>query len=682
MRFCYSCMQEIADNRGDICPHCGEKLDIGYNADTCLRPGTILQNKFIVGKLLGAGGFGNTYIGWNKLLRCKVAIKEYFPKQFSGRERNSGTVTVSADAGRQQRFRIGLHHFMEEARSIANLQDVKGVVQVYGFFEEYGTGYIVMEYLEGMDVKHILKLRGNRAEYDWSRRVILTVLYTLSEVHERGVIHRDIAPDNIFVTNEGVIKLIDFGAAKFSARKSDESTEIVLKEGYAPIEQYSRTAPQGPYTDLYAVAALFYRMLTGAKPQAANERIQNDRLLSLHEVGMEIPQKAEDAIMKCLSVQPQNRLQNAADFMEALDGSSFVPVYEPEWILPHIEEGENTVFDKLRKKIGAMAAWQKAAVLVGTLAVVVGISAAGASAVTNVLNKNRGFNTGSNVEKIAAFQRGKTTWESYRENIKKAGCTSKITYVYDKNSKSETVEDTVPRPGELLPDNNIIKVTIKSPKKVTIGEMQQKSRSQIEEKLKECGISSGVRFEYDYNNAKPEACFRQSKKGDISSSDISKLTFYISWGSKADYMLKIPNLAGKTPSEAQRLIDGLNEKFDCRIKVKTGREQISQSVGKGKIISQTPVAGKEFNSNSKDSKIAAKEKVPQKVEVTVSLGKPTPKPTAKPTPKPAAPKEENKKTQSKPQTNSKSSSGSKSKKKKSSGSNYSFEADDDYATLN
>ena len=153
MRFCYSCMRQIADNTKDICPYCKEKLNIEYNADMCLKPGTVLQGKFIVGKLLGSGGFGNTYIGWNNLLQCKVAIKEYFPKQLSGRERTTGTVSVISESVRHERFKIGLRHFLEEARSIANLQDVKGVVQVYSFFEENNTGYIVMEFLEGMDVK-------------------------------------------------------------------------------------------------------------------------------------------------------------------------------------------------------------------------------------------------------------------------------------------------------------------------------------------------------------------------------------------------------------------------------------------------------------------------------------------------------------------------------------------------
>lgn len=665
MRFCYSCMRQIADNTKDICPYCKEKLNIEYNADMCLKPGTVLQGKFIVGKLLGSGGFGNTYIGWNNLLQCKVAIKEYFPKQLSGRERTTGTVSVISESVRHERFKIGLRHFLEEARSIANLQDVKGVVQVYSFFEENNTGYIVMEFLEGMDVKHILKLKGNRVEYDWARRVVLTILYTLKEIHKRGVIHRDIAPDNIIVTNEGVIKLIDFGAAKYAERVENENTAIVLKEGYAPIEQYGRKAVQGPYTDLYAVAALFYRMLTGAKPQPANDRTQEDKLLTLSEVGINIPEQAELAIMTCLNIQPQFRLQCAEDFMEALDGKNFVPVYEPEWILPKVKDDQDTVGNRLKQKFMAMAAWQRAAILAGSMAVCAGAVFAGVSVANRVINKNRGDNSGSNVEKMAAYQRGNTTWEEYKKNLDDAGCKAKVTYIYDKACKSEKVEDTEPRQGADIPDDKVVKVTVRSAGKVTIEKMTKMSKSEIETNLKNAGVTSDISFKYDYNSASKDKCFKQSKSGDVSSKDIDKLKFYISWGKKDKYMFKLPNLKDKNLDEAKSVIDKLNKKYKCKIKLTTKSQAISESVAKGDIISQEPKSGKKYNSNSKDKNIPKKEKVPKKVSIVVSLGAPTPTPAPTEPPAPAAPKpDSSKKTdKSKGKMNYNVASGGVSKKK-------------------
>ena len=336
MKFCYHCMHQLQNERAHTCPQCGKSLAPEQQPDRFLKAGTVLGRKFVVGYPLGAGGFGNTYIGWDKLLFRKIAIKEFYPKQYCARGQDGLQVGVT-DERLQTRFQRGLQQFLAEARNVAALHEVQGVVEISNFFEENGTGYIVMEYLEGMDVKSILEKSGNRKDYEWSRRVVLTVLYTLREIHKRGVLHRDIAPDNVFVTNEGIIKLIDFGAAKH-ASALENSADIMLKAGYAPVEQYSREMAQGAYTDMYAVAALFYRMLTGQKPLPVTERLKSDALIIPSEMGISLPEQAELAIMVCLNIQPEYRLQSAEEFMEALGGGDFVPVYEPEWILPPVKE--------------------------------------------------------------------------------------------------------------------------------------------------------------------------------------------------------------------------------------------------------------------------------------------------------------------------------------------------------
>ena len=337
MKQCYHCMHQIEKETARFCPQCRRSLAVQPVSEKYLQPGTILQGRFLVGYTLGVGGFGNTYIGWDQKLLRKVAVKEFYPKQYCCRDADRTTVIVTEEK-QQERFRAGLKQFLEEARNVAALKEVPGIVEISSYFEENETGYIVMEYLEGMDVKHILSRTGGRKEYEWCRRVVLTVLYTLREIHNRGVIHRDIAPDNVFVTREGIIKLIDFGAAKHVSALSDTGSEIMLKAGYAPIEQYSRTASQGPCTDLYAAAALFYRMLTGQRPIPANERLEQDGLISPSDMGIAIPEQAEMGMMVCLNVQPKYRLQSADEFMEALEGKYYIPVYEPEWILPPMEE--------------------------------------------------------------------------------------------------------------------------------------------------------------------------------------------------------------------------------------------------------------------------------------------------------------------------------------------------------
>lgn len=403
MKFCYHCMSQISNDKASTCPVCGKSLDPEEQKSRFLKPGTVLAGKFIVGYHLGSGGFGNTYIGWDQILQRKVAIKEFYPEQYCGRGQDGRTVVVT-DERLISRYQRGLQQFLVEARNVAALHDVQGVVEISNFFEENGTGYIIMEYLEGMDVKTILQKSGNKKDYEWSRRVILTVLYTLKEVHKRGVLHRDIAPDNIFVTKEGIVKLIDFGAAK-NVTVMDSSKDVWLKAGYAPIEQYRNTFEQGPYTDLYAVAALFYRMLTGQKPVPAIDRLEKDPLVPLSDMGISIPQQAEMAIMVCLNIMPEYRLQSAEEFMEALDGKFFIPVYEPTWILPK-EKPKG-----IKAKIGALPVGAKVVLCLLGIALIGGTGIGVMSAFNNQTQTSM-----ENVQQVLMVDlKGKTSEEAEKE---------------------------------------------------------------------------------------------------------------------------------------------------------------------------------------------------------------------------------------------------------------------------
>lgn len=446
MKLCYHCMSQISNDKASFCPECGKSLEPEQQKPRFLKAGTVLGGKFLAGCPLGAGGFGNTYIGWDQMLQRKVAIKEFYPEQYCGRGQDGLTVMVT-DEKLVPRFQRGLQQFLAEARSVAALHDVQGVVEISNFFEENGTGYIVMEYLEGMDVKTILKKSGDKKDYEWSRRVILTVLYTLKEIHKRGVLHRDIAPDNIFVTKEGIVKLIDFGAAK-NVSAVENSTDVWLKAGYAPIEQYKNTFKQGPYTDLYAVAALFYRMLTGQKPIPAVERLENDPLIPLSEMGIQIPQQAEMAIMVCLNMMPEYRLQSAEEFMEALDGKFFIPVYEPTWILP--KEAPKG----LKARIGALPMGAKVVLCLLCIALVGGT---GIGVMTAVNNKEQ-TGLSEDAQVVMVDLRGKTKEEAeqyVKELNRRAGWDITLNMdntVFDASKENGTVcEQSIPA-GTVLYD--------------------------------------------------------------------------------------------------------------------------------------------------------------------------------------------------------------------------------------
>lgn len=326
MIFCYNCMTQLPNQNINKCPHCGKPLKSQTMATDILLPGTTLQGKFIVGELLGTGGFANTYIGWNQMLACRVAIKEFFPRGMSVRGGDRKTVSVSGETAREH-YKLSLRSFLEEARRLAELNDVFGIPDIYSYFEENGTGYIVMEYLEGITVKKLMKDSGGRLSYEWSRQIILSVLMILKDIHRRGILHRDIAPDNMMITSDGVVELIDFGVAKRQMGHMADSV-LMLKAGYSPLEQYTRNAAQGVYTDLYSVAASFYHMITGSKPPAAMERFNLETLKPLSSFGIQIPKQAEMAIMMCLYLNPEYRLASAEEFIMALDGENFKPVRE------------------------------------------------------------------------------------------------------------------------------------------------------------------------------------------------------------------------------------------------------------------------------------------------------------------------------------------------------------------
>ena len=315
MIICMGCMNQLY-KESRICPYCGydsrQKPEMPY----FLEPGTILISRYIVGRSIGNGGFGITYMGYDIVLNRKCAIKEYFPKELS--ERPRGTLNVRVFKGRgEEQFRMGLHSFLSEAKKLAEFTNVSQIVDVYDCIQANRTGYIIMEYIPGPTISELLKRRG-RYPYEEARKLIIEVLKGLVPVHSANIIHRDIAPDNIMLTPNGQVKLIDFGAARQVIADRSQNYSVILKPGYAPVEQYASTGKQGPWTDNYAVGATFYRMITGEKPPSSLDRLQNDMLQLPSQRGADIPRYAEQLLMYALAVRAEQRIQSSNEFLNAL----------------------------------------------------------------------------------------------------------------------------------------------------------------------------------------------------------------------------------------------------------------------------------------------------------------------------------------------------------------------------
>lgn len=310
-KICPGCMQEVENrNSVGVCPHC--KYDLTHiESDTHqLQPFTILSGKYLVGKVIGEGGFGITYLGFDLNLELIVAIKEFYPNGFVTREANHSS-RVSLYSGKNEadvsKWREG---FINEAKNLAKFSNLNGIVEVRDFFNENNTAYIVMEYIDGITLKQYLKQNGGKISVDKTLEMMEPVIRALSKVHDTGMIHRDISPDNIMITKHGGMKLLDFGAAREFAGNAEKSLSIMLKPGYAPEEQYRSRGKQGPWSDVYALTASIYKCITGVTPIESMERMREDSLRLPSELGIKITPQQESAIQQGMAVYAENRIQN------------------------------------------------------------------------------------------------------------------------------------------------------------------------------------------------------------------------------------------------------------------------------------------------------------------------------------------------------------------------------------
>ena len=324
MKRCMGCM-ELYGEEFELCPHCGYIDNAGAEEALHMEPGTLLHDRYIVGRVLGFGGFGVTYIGWDGRLEQKVAIKEYLPSEFSTRMPGQSRVTVF-NGEKNEQFHDGLSKFVDEAKRLAKFQSEPGIVKVFDSFTENETAYIIMEYLDGETLTERLK-RDKTIPEDEAVEMLLPVLESLKTVHEQGILHRDIAPDNIFLLKDGTVKLIDFGASRYATTSHSRSLTVIIKPGFSPEEQYRSRGDQGAYTDVYAMAATMYKMMTGKTPPDAMERRalyenKNKEILEEpHKLNKNISVNREVAILNAMNVRIEDRTPDMATFINELQAN-------------------------------------------------------------------------------------------------------------------------------------------------------------------------------------------------------------------------------------------------------------------------------------------------------------------------------------------------------------------------
>lgn len=329
-KFCLNCMRQLGEGV-HFCPECGFDSQSYCAAPHHLKPGTLLNGRYQIGRVLGEGGFGITYVGRDNVLDLKVAVKEFYMSGFVSRDHTRSDTVQSTNGSFEQDFIHNRRRFLDEAKVLARLSGEPGIVMVRDFFEANNTAYIVMEFLSGYTLKDYLARNGKlRWESTW--RLMKPVLESLRRVHAQGIIHRDISPDNIMLTKNGSVKLLDFGAARKFSGDGQHSLSVIMKLGYAPVEQYSKRGIQGPWTDVYALCATMYRCMTGEVPEEPAERMNGAEIRPPYELGC-CQKHISDVIMKGLAFRQTERWQSVDELIAALEQENVLrdssPVREP-----------------------------------------------------------------------------------------------------------------------------------------------------------------------------------------------------------------------------------------------------------------------------------------------------------------------------------------------------------------
>ena len=589
---CMCCFNEYEEGISK-CPYCGY-CESEYEENPYHLPmRTVLKGRYIIGKPLGQGGFGITYAAWDSLLEKKVAIKEYLPTDFATRSVGSPTVIVF-NMERAERFQKGMESFLNESRRLAMFNTVPGVVGIFDCFNENNTAYIVMEYLEGKTLGQIIRENG-KLPYDKAVYIMLQVLNALDVVHQAGIIHRDVAPDNVFVCDDGSVKLLDFGAARYVTTSHSRSLSMILKMGYAPVEQYSTKGDQGTWTDVYACGATLYYAITGVQPTDSYDRMdetKDDKLAKPSKYVRKLPKNVEIAILNAMNIMPENRTQTAKAFADELEGTIDV--------------------ERVREKLvhedtGRIPAWMKAnsvAAIIAAVAAVV-LIAVGVGAVIVRSDQSNIPDGMTRVPNVVAQEADAAEETLNKSTLKMVIGNRLFDSYYDK--MSVIVQN--PYAGGVAYQNTLVNVTLGggTDNMVIMPDLSYYPQENAKELLESLGIF--IQYEDGSDDIAADGCvLKQSvkageyvKKGDSVILTVNKgdgLTDV----SVSTENVKVPDIVGMKMTQAANLLK------ESKLRISIVEAQYSDEYEAGTVLAQ-------------ETKAAASVPAGTVINVTVSLGK-------------------------------------------------------------
>ena len=321
-KICISCMKEGMTAQG-VCSLCGFNARSYQPKPYTLPPFSILHGNYLVGKVLGEGGFGITYIGYDLTLNFTCAVKEFFVRQSMMRDSRSSSNVRRETSGEGQEaiLQASYAKFLQEARTLVRLNKLSNIVKVYTCFEENGTAYFVMDYLGGPTLRQFIAREGGKISWNRAAGILAPAMQALQKLHEKDILHRDISPDNLMFDEEGEIYVLDFGGARqeFTSRPGVTSAISYMKRGYSPLEQVRTDEKQGAWTDVYAMAATFHFCLTGQAPVSSTERALGTNLVSPASLGAQLTRTQEKILEKGLALRAEDRYQTMGEFLDAVE---------------------------------------------------------------------------------------------------------------------------------------------------------------------------------------------------------------------------------------------------------------------------------------------------------------------------------------------------------------------------
>lgn len=309
---CMGCMEPLMEGQ-DVCPNCGLSVTAG-NLPSYLQPKTVLDSRYIVGKLIKSNGESASYIGYDNTESVKVIIKEYMPDVICQRAKGSSELIV--DQNYVVQYKNYMSEFVELNKSLARLRTMSHIVAPTDMFTANNTVYAVFPHIEGITLRQYLQDNAGELTWDQVKKLFPPLLTTLACIHNAGILHRGICLDNIIVTDKNELMLTGFAIPEIRTVNTDLAPE--LYDGFSAPEQYSASEWEGTWTDVYAVAAVMYRLLTGCMPPEPMSRIGNDSLMEPNKINPHVPANVSKVITQAMRLSCEQRIQTITDFVTKL----------------------------------------------------------------------------------------------------------------------------------------------------------------------------------------------------------------------------------------------------------------------------------------------------------------------------------------------------------------------------